>query len=98
MDWITILVQIPIIAAFIWFVLEMNKRQKEYDEKREISAAEEREKRDKEWRDFLSNERRASEATLGKVANRLDSLGEVIEKHDQKLDMAIAVMKERTGR
>ena len=86
MDWITVLVQVPIVAAFIWFVLEMDKRQKSYMEKRENS-----------WQEFLRVERQASEANLGKVANRLDALGDVIEKHDQKLDMAIAVMQERTS-
>ena len=85
MDWLTILVQIPIVAAFIWFVLEMDKRQKAYMEKRE-----------KSWQDFLSTERQASEANLTKVANRLDALGEVIEKHDSKLELAITRMEERT--
>jgi len=84
-EWVTILVQIPIVAAFIWFVLEMDKRQKAYMENRE-----------KSWQDFLRTERQASEANLSKVANRLDALGDVIEKHDQKLDIAIARMNERT--
>ena len=29
MDWITVLVQVPLVGAFIWYSLEMNKRSTE---------------------------------------------------------------------
>ncbi len=64
---IPLLIQVPLVGVFMWFVLEINKRQ-----------AEERERRDKEWRDFLIEERlRRGEASL-RLAEEMKALAALV--------------------
>ena len=66
---VALLSQVPVVAAFMWFVLEMLNR---FDR---AQAA-----RDNMWREFLEQERRAREEWAEKITRELRELAEVIRE------------------
>lgn len=59
----SLLIQIPLVGVFMWFVQQTQARQ----------AAEE-EKRDSQWRDFLREQREANNLALGRLAEEIKSI------------------------
>jgi len=64
-----LLIQIPLVGIFIWFILERDKRS---------DLAEE--KRDKQWREFLSEQREASNAAISRLAEEIKSIGQEVTR------------------
>jgi len=84
-DLISLLIQIPIVAAFIWYSLEMNKRNNEAlkeSQQRFLAALDRREE---------SFEKRNQG-----VINAMSELTKILSNHDLETKKAIATMDERT--
>ena len=84
-SWVQLLIQIPLVGAFMWFVLEQQKRD-----------TQERAARDTAWQTFLTDQRAATVAALsevsrelGKVADHLNRLQGTVEQHDVIMREAI---------
>ena len=80
--WENLAIQIPIVAAFIWFVLEMDKRAAIY-------AA----KRDEQWRAFLAAQSAQSAEALNKAAGAIERVAQKMDEHDSMVRQAIAKME-----
>ena len=88
---LSVLAQIPLVAAFVWFALEMLKRQ-------ERSTSE----RDQQWREFLKDQRETDRMMLRNVVDELSTVAhEVSEvkltlmRHDTSMSEALGAMRER---
>lgn len=57
---VSLLVQIPLVGIFVWFTLEIMKRQERSDEKR-----------DEQWRGFLREQAKSYSSALGRVAEEV---------------------------
>jgi hypothetical protein len=79
-----ILTQIPIVAAFIWFVLEYSKRNQEALDKR-----------DEQMQQFLQEQRKADREVLSQLVGELHDFRREFDEHDQATNEAIITMKER---
>jgi len=62
--WLNLLVQVPLVGIFIWFILERDKR----------SNASQLE-RDREWRDFMREQREAHTGALSRLAEEIKAIG-----------------------
>ena len=81
----SLLIQIPVVAAVIWFTLEITKRH---------SA--EIDRRDEQMQTFLREQRDQNRVSLERIAGLLDKIDASMELHDRKMDVAITAMQERT--
>lgn len=61
--WVSLLIQVPLVGIFIWFTLKLN-------EQNQVAST----KRDDEWRDFLKEQREASNAALARIAEEVKTL------------------------
>ena len=59
--------QLPIVGVFMWFTLEMMKREQV-----------ERAKRDDDWRKFLSEQREATNTGLARLAEEIKENGKLV--------------------
>jgi hypothetical protein len=84
--WEQIAIQVPIVAAFIWYVLEMDKRNASYSKER-----------DEQWRSFLADERRAFTESLNAIASTVKALADRMESHDERTKEAIIEMETTVG-
>ncbi len=84
--WEQIAVQLPIVAAFVWFVLEMDKRNAAY-------AA----KRDEQWRAFLKHQSEIFVTALDEVSTAVRELGKSHNQHDQIVRENIIRMETAAG-
>jgi hypothetical protein len=82
--WLQILLQIPLVAAFMWFVLERDKRDRDERDKRDQRDQEYRQLRDQEWRDFLAGQREVNVAALADLSREMQGAVEGL----QSLQMA----------
>lgn len=82
--WINLLGQVPLVAVFIWYTLELTKRNQE--------AAE---KRDAQMQTFLKEQRDADRAILTQLVDELHGVRTCLDSHDRKTDEAISVMRDR---
>ena len=65
----SVLLQLPLVAIFIWFSLELLARfQRAQD------------KRDQEWRDFLEQERQARDKMAARLAEEIKRMNAAIER------------------
>ena len=87
MNWESLLVQLPLVAAMIWFVLEVEKR----NASNEV-------RRDNEWRKFLAEQREAYTASLTEISTSVKELRLAFDNHDRAMDNAVTEMKAVTGR
>lgn len=53
MDWSSLVTQIPVVAVFVWFTLEQQKRYQETMDKRETRYQESMDKRDARYLEVL---------------------------------------------
>lgn len=82
MDWLQTLTQVPIVAAFIWFVLKMDERAQ--------SVAE---KRDAVWREFLAAQNLTQSAALEKTTQALEKVVNKLDEHDSAMRQAVVRME-----
>ena len=66
-DWLPIVGQVPITVLFVWFTLELLKRQSANDARR-----------DHEWRDFLSQQRERNNEAISRIAEEVKLLAQQI--------------------
>jgi preprotein translocase subunit YajC len=97
--WLQLLIQVPIVGAFMWFVLTWSQR---------LDA--QQAKRDEQWRDFIQGDRTVTIAALTDVSGDLKSIAELLSdmredlaRHDSSAQQAIdaaqaAVLEMRMGR
>jgi hypothetical protein len=83
--WIQLLIQIPVVGAFMWFVLTWSQR---------LDAQQDR--RDTQWREFLNSDRAVTIAALTdvsgqlkNVADQLQDMREDLARHDSSAQQAI---------
>jgi len=91
---ISLLAQIPLVGIFVWFVLVWSDRMEKSAEKRE-----------KAWREFLEDQRKAANEAIGRLAEeikentqQLVAVKTIVDSHDQRMGMAVAEMKARKDR
>jgi len=74
-----LLTQLPIVGVFVWFVLEMDRRNAKY-------AAQ----RDSQWRDFFVQQARMNEVAMERIAEMLDRVSRRLDAHDTAMRQAMA--------
>jgi hypothetical protein len=84
MNWESLLVQAPLAAAVIWFVLEMDRRNARY-------AA----RRDDEWRKFLEDQRQAFTASLTQISQSVRDLEQAFNGHDRAMQKTLVRLEAR---
>jgi hypothetical protein len=62
--WLNLIVQIPVVGIFIWFILEWTKR----NNVAQIA-------RDREWRDFMREERKSHADNLSQLVEEIKTIG-----------------------
>lgn len=82
---ISVLAQVPLVGAFIWFVLELTKRQQA-----------EQTERDHQWRTFLTEQGSSNNEALGRMAielrataTELARINENVVQHDTRMITAL---------
>lgn len=80
-----LLLQIPLVGAFIWFVLEKDKRDKVAQEKR-----------DEMLQKVLDMKSTAEREAMQKLVSQLGRMNQNFEEHDRFLRDAVSTMRERT--
>lgn len=63
--------EVAMIAVFVWFTLERDKRYDARAAELDKQRAEERATRDQSWRDFLSQLRDANEKALSRIGDEI---------------------------
>lgn len=81
-SWINLLIQIPLVGIFIWFVLEQDKR-----------AADADNKRDERWREFLKEQRQATEQSMERITNQIEQMSRILAEHDARVSTAVTEMR-----
>ncbi len=66
--WVQLLVQVPLVAAFMWFVLTWSDRLGRQQAERDI-----------QWQQFLSEQRVATVAALADVVTRLSEVSKSLD-------------------
>lgn len=61
--YISLLIQVPLVGMFIWFTLRQNK-----------DFLDAMEKRDEQWREFLSNHTESTNQAIGRIAEEVKTL------------------------
>ncbi len=100
-SWASLLVQIPVVAIFVWFTLEINKRNTTSMEAIAKCTSDATEKRDAEWREFLKDQREQNNAALGRLAEELKAnsrqvavLQSLVVEHSSQLNEIMPRLKE----
>jgi len=103
--WLQLLIQIPLVGAFMWFVLKQQERDAAERNDRQEREAAERKERDAAWQTFLTDQRAATVTALsevsrelGKVADHLNRLQGTVEQHDVIMREAVHEMRRSTDR
>jgi hypothetical protein len=71
---LNMLIQLPIVAVFVWYSDRMNKQ----------------------FQEFLREERSAREIANREMAQRISSLDTTVSEHRADFSRAVEIMKERT--
>jgi vacuolar-type H+-ATPase subunit H len=82
-----LLVQIPLVAVFVWFVLSWSRLLQDAESKRQ-----------EDLKSFLSELRKSDHEIIMTLAREVSSLKDLVLKHDQQTERAISVMLDRTTR
>lgn len=72
------IIQFPLLAVFIWFSVEMQKRYHQSIDDYRRQEADERVKRDQQWREFLLDQRQAQTASLESQGTTLQQMAAVL--------------------
>lgn len=92
---ISLMIQLPVIGIFIWYNERRDARQTDREDKRDDANVKERELRDKEWRDYLREQREQNNAALGRLADELKVIAEKVAQLHGILSAHDAASKER---
>lgn len=94
--------QIPVLLAFMAFLIVVGKYFVDFLSKREQEAADQAARRDKEWRDFFSALRTIDNETMSKMTvvmerliSRVESLEGKFDAHDAKEMEILRIMSDR---
>jgi Na+/phosphate symporter len=68
-SYIGLLIQVPLVGMFIWFTLRQNK---------DFLTAMER--RDEQWREFLSNHTESTNQAIGRIAEEVKTLAREVSQ------------------
>jgi hypothetical protein len=79
MNWDNLLTQFPIVGVFVWFVLEMDRRNAKY-------AAQ----RDSQWREFFVQQAKINDVAMERIADMLDRVSQRLDAHDTAMRQAMA--------
>lgn len=77
---INLLIQIPLVGIFIWFILERDKRS-------DVKQLE----RDQQWREFLKEQREQNNAAIARLAEEIKKIAQQVSH----LDDAISLRRKR---
>lgn len=93
-DYLSLLLQIPLVGIFVWFVLRLNEKNQTAQDRR-----------DAEWREFLREERQARTEGLGRLAEEMKEVARIITgtqtllmQHDQRTSAAVPQIQELLDR
>jgi hypothetical protein len=103
MDWAALATQIPIVVVFVWFTLEVQKRNTSAAEKRDAQFLSSLKEQADQWRSFFSAlstgntaDIDAMRATADHLIKTLDQLLSLYSQHDsraQNIQAAIEVIR-----
>ena len=86
MDWTALLAQAPIVGAFIWFSIEMQKRFTASLEKRDESFQKALQEQAIQWRGFFISINEGNKDDICKIADTLEAIASIVRSMDTKLD------------
>ena len=66
---VNLLIQIPLVGIFIWFILERDKRSDTNEQKR-----------DEQWREFLAEQREASNLAITRLTDEIKTIGQEVNR------------------
>jgi len=81
---VNLLVQIPLVGIFVWFILERDKSQAVRDTNRE-----------QQWRDFLREQREQNNASIARLAEKIESISKEVSSLNGILTAHDAASKQR---
>ncbi len=87
MDWTALLAQAPIVAAFIWFSIEMQKRYTASLEKRDDLFQKSLQEQATQWRNFFTSLNDGNKDDVCKIADTLEAVAGIVRTLDAKLDI-----------
>jgi hypothetical protein len=91
--WESVALQIPVVAIFVWFVLEKSKRDAEAAKERDAQWAEAAENRDAQWREFFVMQSNASLGALEKMSAATLLVADKLQSHDEAMRHAVVRME-----
>jgi hypothetical protein len=71
---INLLVQIPLVGAFMWLMLKIMDRQDQREAKKDELDRAERKEREEAWQLFLKEQREQNNTAIGRIAEEVKSL------------------------
>lgn len=76
-SWLSrLLPEVAIVLIFVWFTDRRDAKAAEKESELNRQRIQERQERDKEWRDFLKEERSWREASLVRLTEKIDSVAQ----------------------
>lgn len=88
-EWIQVLVQIPLVAAFIWYTLELWRRNSELEGQRDDAWRCFMREQQSYWQSFIDTQNQVMIAGLSDVTNemshvehRLETLSDLLVRHN----------------
>lgn len=101
-QWITLLLQVPLVAVFIWFVLERDKRDAVMSAAREQREQTADAQREEQWRTFMLERDRLLVAGMSDVSVRMQELGKLTASQyaetRARIDALELLMRSHNGR
>jgi hypothetical protein len=95
MDWTALLAQAPIVGAFIWFSIEMQKRYTASLEKRDDLFQKSLQEQATQWRSFFTQLNDGNKDDVCKIADTLEAVAGIVRTLDAKLDRHDSRVDER---
>jgi hypothetical protein len=83
---INLLIQIPLVGIFVWFILERDKRSDAQQSDRET-----------QWRDFLREQREQNNSSIARLAEKIESISHEVARLNGVLSAHDAASKERSA-
>jgi len=83
------IIQFPLLAIFVWFTFEMQKRFNQSMDESLKHASTERAHRDEQWRAFLLDQRQAQSAGMEALSARMAQMANVLASMDTSLNQVV---------
>lgn len=84
---VNLIVQIPLVGVFIWFILEKDKRSDEASKNR-----------DEQWRNFLVEQREQNNAAIARLAEEIKVIATQVSVLNSVLSAHDAASRERISK